>query len=552
MGGELGVVRFVSGWRRLSRPGISVGVACVALLVAATPGTPAPAPASPTPYARPATHLPAAPVRDFMAQAAVAAVGDRNAAAQAAPAGEISDNVEFLSNLPELETAISAAFIDDIAYVSTVTGLYSVDISDPANPVLVGAAPQFIWENEHMTADPVRKRVFITRDPRGYTSPATSGGTFPEGAVEIYDVSNPAAMLLVGYVRLPAGHTSTCLGNCDYLWTMGPASGSFNPPDWHGRPVFGTDITNALTPVDCPGPLDLNSNDGVTDYAHSVDPDANGVAWVSGRGHVRGFWVEGDHLNPVTGNVETATPCAPIPYGGGGTNEGNANEGIMHNSFHNLTASVDGRAGDVVMATEEDVTSNCDLAGRFMTFDIGGSYQGQGWINTDQTHFRIPSLGYWTPEGQPGSSGCDSAHWFTDRGDALVAIAFYSQGTRLLDVSNPRDIRQVGYYVPTSTNSWAAYWRPQNLVVVTDFGRGLDIFRYHDEVSVPVGPPSVRQPPAAAAVAPAEAPAGDGGAGGGGLPNTAGFPRGAALAIGAAALLLVAVGAGLPRRRREV
>ena len=491
-------------YRRVTRMALASGLAVIAALAAATPGIRAlsSGPSTATP-GRLAAQVPEAPVRDFMARAATNAVGDRNAASQAAPAGAISPNVEFLSNLPLLQTAISAAFIGDVAYVSTVFGLFSVDISDPTTPTLLGSAPQYIWENEHMTADPARKRVFITRDPRGYTSPVTSGGTFPEGAVEIYDVSNPAAMVLMGYVRLPAGHTSTCLGTCDYLWTMGPASGSFNPADWHGRPVFGTNVANALAPVPCASPLDLNSNDGITDYAHSVDLDANGVAWVSGRGHLRGFWIAGAHYNPVTGSTEQATPCAPVPYAGGGTDEGNSGAQIIHNSFHDLAAAVDGRVGDLVMATEENVTTKCDAAGRFITYDIGSSYQGQGWLNIDQTHFRLTPLGYWTPEAQPGSNGCDSGHWFTDRGDQLVAIAFYSQGTRLLDVSNPHDIRQAGYYNPSGTNTWAAYWRPGNVVVVTDFGRGLDILRYHDDVVVPLGPESVKRPASAPA---AEAP----------------------------------------------
>jgi hypothetical protein len=481
---------------------------------------------------RVAAAIPPAPVRDFMTHTAMASVGDRTAASQAAPAGNISPNVEFLSNLPVLPTAISAAFIGNIAYVSTVLGLYSVDISDPRNPVVVGAAPQYVWENEHMTADPVRKRVFISRDPRGYTSPATSGGAFPEGAIEVYDVSNPSLMVLLGYVRLPAGHTSTCIGTCDYLWTQGPASGSFNPPDWKGRPVFGTDVSNPLAPVACPNPLDLNANDGTTDYAHSVDLDANGVAWVSGRGHVRGFWTEGQHLNPVSGQVETATPCSPVPYAGGGTNEGNAAEAIIHNSFHDLNAAVDGRRGDVVMATEEDVTTDCTKAGRFLTYDLKGSYQGQGWINTAATHFRLNKLDQWTPKDQPGSTGCDSAHWFTDRGDQLVAIAFYSQGTRFLDVSDPRHIRQAGYYNAGSTNSWAAYWRPDNIVVVTDFTRGLDILRYHD---TPAG-----------TAAPAAVPATAGAAAG--LPNTSTGAPGAAIA----GLLLAVALLGLLGGRRKI
>jgi hypothetical protein len=86
-------------------------------------------------------------------------------------------------------------------------------------------------------------------------------------------------------------------------------------------------------------------------------------------------------------------------------------------------------------------------------------------------------LGTWTPEKQAGASGCDSAHYFTDRGDGLLAAAFYSQGTRFLDVRDPRHIRQVGFYRPDDANTWASYWRPGGYVFVADFTRGVDVLR---------------------------------------------------------------------------
>jgi len=386
------------------------------------------------------------------------------AMSSSAPSGNISNNVEFVANIPALVSAISIAFIGNDMFVSTVHGVYAYDISDVANPQLLGAIPMYIWENEHMTADAGRHLIFVSRDPRGFTTPLTSGGTFPYGAIHIIDVSNPTTMHQVGFFTLPVGHTSTCIGDCRYIWTGGPAAGTALPADWGGRPIRATDVSDPLHPVDCGKWLDTGANDGKTDYAHSIDIDDNGVVWVSGRGHVRGFWTGGPHVNPVDRKVETASPCDPIPYAGGGTNEGNRAEAIIHNSWHDPSASVDGRSGDVLYATEEDTTTDCKLAGRFLTYDIGGSYHGEGFANTDKTHFRLAKLDQWTPQGQPGSTGCDSAHWFTERGQThLIAEAFYSQGTRFLDVSDPRHIRQAGYF-NAGGDTWAAYWRPDNIV----------------------------------------------------------------------------------------
>ncbi len=100
-------------------------------------------------------------------------------------------------------------------------------------------------------------------------------------------------------------------------------------------------------------------------------------------------------------------------------------------------------------------------------------------------------LGTWTPEKQVGAKACDSAHYFTDRGDGLLAAAFYSQGTRFLDVRDPRHITQVGFYRPDDANTWASYWRPGGYVFVADFTRGVDILKVGAVSNTPVTAPAL-------------------------------------------------------------
>jgi hypothetical protein len=138
---------------------------------------------------------------------------------------------------------------------------------------------------------------------------------------------------------------------------------------------------------------------------------------------------------------------------------------------------VDGRKGDVLMVTEENNTTSCPTSGRFATYDLKGSYRGEGFRGTKGTKHRLRELDTWTPEDQDGSTGCDSAHYFTDRGDGVVAIAFYTQGTRLLDVRDPKNIKQIGFYRPDDANTWAAYWRPGGHLFVADFDRGVDVLK---------------------------------------------------------------------------
>lgn len=99
------------------------------------------------------------------------------------PAGAISKGVTFLANIPELSTAISLNFIGSTMFASTVTGIFSYDVSDPTEPTLLGSLPQYIWENEDVSVDAKRQLLFLSRDPRGFTSPATTA--FPYGAVQV-------------------------------------------------------------------------------------------------------------------------------------------------------------------------------------------------------------------------------------------------------------------------------------------------------------------------------------------------------------------------------
>ena len=402
----------------------------------------------------------------------------------APPAGAVSPGVQFLANIPELASAISIDFLGTTMFASTVTGIYAYDVSDPAAPKLAGALPQYIWENEDVQIDKKRKLLFLSRDPRGFTSPATTA--FPYGAVQVIDISIPAAMHQISMTLLPSGHTTSCVDGCNYTWTAGPATGKTQPSDWGGRPVFALDMRDPANPKQCPHPIDEHRNDGKTDYTHDVQVDRDGVAWISGSGGVRGYWVNGTHRNAQTGKLQKATGCDPVPYAGGGTDLGQlSNGGVMHNSLHPAWND------DVLLATEEVTEGSCQQLGKFATYSLKSSYGGAGFRSTKAHPYRLQLLDTWTPEKMPGSSGCGSAHYFTDRGDGITANAFYSQGTRFLDVRNPRDIKQVAYYRPDDANTWAAYWRPGGYVFVADFNRGVDVLK----VSIGKNGKAVTAPP---------------------------------------------------------
>jgi len=399
-----------------------------------------------------------------------------------AAAGE-SKNVQLLGTVPEATGAISITFLSyrrhrDVMLVTGTFGVRSYDLANPAAPRLLGEyALPGMWQTENTEVDPERKLIFLARDPRAF------GGNVETGESGIYtvDASRPDQLRLISYVQVPAGHTTSCINRCHYLWTGGPAKATTMPAEWGGRPIWVTDMRDPRNPKVFPDPIDLFRNDGKTDYAHDVQVDALGVAWVSGRGGVRGYWTEGRRWDPVRREVRRATATDPVPYAGGGIAETAAPSRFMHNSHRPIGARrADGgwRFADLIYVTEETFQPGCAADGVLVIASLTGSNKGQSWRSTPEQPFRLATVGTWSVAGQEGSDPVSedcSAHYFDVRGK-IVVQSFYAQGTRFIDVSDPTNPTQIAYYRPADGRAWAAYWH-NGLVYVADNLRGVDILR---------------------------------------------------------------------------
>ncbi|MDX6664788.1 MAG: hypothetical protein QOG68_994, partial [Solirubrobacteraceae bacterium] len=226
--------------------------------------------------------------------------------------------------------------------------------------------------------------------------------------------------------------------------------------------------------------------------------DQQGIARDTGQGGVRGNGTRGRHLPPLTGQRTTATGCKPVPFAGAGTPEVATPSRFMHNAWRDYKRVRPGKhraqgipRNDVLLATEENVVTDCKTSGRFVTYDLRGTYKGEGFAKGTAGTARLKPLDTWTPEKQEGASGCDSSHYFTSRGDGITANAFYTQGVRFLDTRDPANIRQVGYFVNADSNTWAAYWH-KGYVFVADLQRGVDVLKFDGSGS---GMATVKAPP---------------------------------------------------------
>ncbi len=445
-------------------------------------------------------------------------------AAPFVPGPATQGNTELVAHIDGLNDVTAINFIDygdrDVLFATGRFGLQSFDVSDPADPVFLDSLemPDF-WENEDMDVDVERKLVMLSRDPRAY------GGSTDDGVAGVYliDVADPTALRRIVFHELPAGHTATCvrsqradgsMASCDHLWSGGPATGTHQPDEWGGRPVFVTDITDPERPFTHPMPLLTNQNDGVTDYAHDVQVDADGLAWVSSRGGVYGFHTFGTHVDPLTGTTRRATPADPVPFAGGTLEGEDSSGGVIHNSYRpvgdeaDLGADLEASgfaAGELIYATDEAFTSACTSDGLFNIVTLEGSYAGEGFVSTPEEPFRLRTVGTWSPiaAGEPGPIALCSAHYF-DMKDSIVAYSWYGQGTRFVDVSDPTDPIQVAFHRPLVNLSFAPRWRG-DVVFVADSLRGVDVVRLtegafeaqaaHEQIAAPalpsIGPDTV-------------------------------------------------------------
>ena len=57
-----------------------------------------------------------------------------------------------------------------------------------------------------------------------------------------------------------------------------------------------------------------------------------------------------------------------------------------------------------------------------------------------------------------------------------MAYAWYGEGTRFLDISDPANPRQIAYWRPDDTLVWASYFR-KGYVYTADHVRGIDVLK---------------------------------------------------------------------------
>ncbi|WP_349409826.1 hypothetical protein [Pseudalkalibacillus sp. SCS-8] len=381
-----------------------------------------------------------------------------------------SESVRLVNNLPHL-SIISAAFSKDepYMYANTLSGIAIYDITDPTQPTLLGDLPEAHFENEDMTfgeREDGTKFVLIGYDPAGITPTYENKELSTGNEIAVVDVSDPTAPYIASRVKTTTRtHTVTCVNDeCTYAYTSGSK-------DKDGNPAFS--IINLEDPAQ---PFEEKVFPSSVDATgHDWDIDSAGIAWHTGLGGTVGYDIS-DPVNPVVLNSTDER----------GLNGTKWNNFIHHNTLRpngeQFESRVSGdfetnestertgdqvRPGEVVMVTEEDYLhpGTCEDEGSFQTWHLQSlnEFEGTGGGTIEPGSGSIEPLDSWNSkilgtEEQTKAGFICSAHYSSYHEEGFVSIGYYQQGVRILDVRDPTDIKQVGYWFTGVQEVWGAQW----------------------------------------------------------------------------------------------
>ncbi|MDQ3936326.1 MAG: hypothetical protein M3340_17035, partial [Actinomycetota bacterium] len=396
------------------------------------------------------------------------------------PPAERSENVSWVATLDE-PNGVSARFRGSQMFVSTLRGLSVYDVAKPEAPRKIGSLSLPHFENEDV--DLGGDILLISNDP--------SEGKGILYVISIKDPANPVILstfdtgtifgsegeVFFGTPTRGTGHTASCIQGCRYVYLAGTAAG-----------IDIVDLTNPAAPKFAGNVRVEEATGGLA--THDVQVDGEGLAWIVGAGGTAAYDVT-DPKKPKL--VHRTNDQGKSRYGVEPTDGKSLNDFIHHNSHRLNNSSIvtappgsdPAAESSVVVVTEEDYNRpTCDGAGQVETWQIG-----------DDRILR-PLDDYVVPVDPARASLC-SAHYFDER-SGLLAQGWYEAGTRFLDVTNPGDIRPVGYWIPEKNMTWSVYYPPTDpsgeLVYSLDHARGIDVLRIERAAPVArVEPPPQQQ-----------------------------------------------------------
>lgn len=368
-----------------------------------------------------------------------------------------SDNVDLVANIPDAPV-IGGRILGDYMYVTGWQGLRIYDVTAAGKvpgagaaldgvPVLVGALELPHFENEDV--DTNGDILVISADHLlRYLS-----------ILYVIDVRNKRLPVLLSATLLPSsydtGHTATCINGCSYAWLTG------------GDTVYVADLRDPSKPT-------IGGGFAVPSWTHDVEVDSAGIAWVMDGAGVHGY--------------TTADPLHPQPWASWNMDT----RFIFHNGLRpnadkwaprapddNSPPSYD--RGEILLVGEEiwepDYTDFCmGDDGDFFTASVIQHAGDAAPTVSLLDRFDLLEGDRPVTERKPAGGVC-STHYFSES-NGVAAVAWYEQGVRFLDFSDPANITEIGYFMPAVTEVWATTWNKKaDVVYAFDPARGLGVLK---------------------------------------------------------------------------
>ena len=460
-----------------------------------------------------------------------------------------SPNVTFIRNIPLPTTGIGGKVLGNRFYLTSYVDVEIFDISNPADPQLLGKVPVNVErENEEVATNGQVLAVSSSMGCQYYTPgepPAPADGRWegtPVSCLELFDVRDPHNPTLLTHLMGAGQHTSTCVYDCQYIWGQYGGEVTDLTHIWDpGHPVkiVGNWIDNLpRLPVDCPGG---NGDDPAThtcdlskSQCHNVSEIAPGLMFAACQPLLL--------LSTRAADGGTVTHPKLLRYGLGGRG------GFVHG----VQWAQGGDDSFALVGGETNGTPLCDQGA--LPPAVLATWVRSGPNTIKEVGELALHDGTYTDGNPPAHTlGC-SVHWFhlhpTFHNGGLVSLAAYDNGNRFVQVKPDGQLLDVGWFIRPNAATWASYWAPdQRTVYVVDDYRGFDVVRWNGSFYVPAAAGQN-----SAAAGPASGPAAVEAASVSSTPNTvaAGPAAGTASSIGALILGAFAVGRRRRRRRREL
>ena len=351
-----------------------------------------------------------------------------------------SKNFELVTSVPIGGISVGGQAVGDTYFVASwQTGLRSYDISDPENPVELDHLPE-VSHNENEDLATNGKILLLSKFNRAD----------PANQLAVIDVSDPKDMKVIATLPGAGGHTMTCLYDCKWAYASSSKSAS------DGLIVDLRDPKN-------PKLVDKKWSELIGVPAHDVTEVRPGLVVTSST--------------PMF-VLDTTDPANPKILQKG-------KDDAPHTGHNNIWPRA-GKDRFMFSASETSANGRCELYsdddGRTLQF-----WDTRGW---KRSGFRpVGSYTLNSGEGHPpvdalGVQGC-SAHWAHEhpsfKNGGLVAMAAWSHGVRLLDVSSDGKVTEVGYFMKDVQGAVDVEWINDRIAYVIEDGGGIggfDVIKY--------------------------------------------------------------------------